>query len=62
MSGFITLAETGSGSLSVLSEAVEFVLGIFTNMSSTLLTMPLFLIGVAIFAVGAGIGLVKRIL
>ncbi len=52
----------GTGSLSVLSSAVEFVLGIFTDMSSTLLEMPLFLIGVAVFCVGAGIGLVKRIL
>ena len=46
----------------VLPSVVEFVLGGFTDMASTLLSTPLFLIGVGFFCVGGFIGLVKRII
>ncbi len=45
-----------------LPSAVEFVLNGFTDMSATLLSTPLFLLGVAFFCVGGFIGLVKRII
>lgn len=45
-----------------LGTAVTFILGQFTGMSTTLLSTPLFLIGVAIFVVGSCIGLVKRLI
>lgn len=51
----------GTSSLTVLGTVVEFVVTQFTEMATTLLSMPLFLIGVGIFVVGAAIGLVKRI-
>lgn len=44
-----------------LPAAVEFIVEQFTSFASTLLTTPLFLIPVAIFVVGAAIGLVKRL-
>lgn len=45
-----------------LPEVVTFVLGGFTDMASTLLSTPLFLISVGFFCVGGFIGLVKRII
>lgn len=45
-----------------LPAAVEYILTQFTAMASTLLSTPLFLIGVAFFVVGGSIGLVKRII
>jgi hypothetical protein len=45
-----------------LPEAVTFILGQFTGMASTLLSTPLFLLGVGFFVVGGSIGLVKRII
>lgn len=49
-------------SLSTLGTSVTFLLDKFTNMASTLLSTPLFLIGVGFFVIGGAIGLVKRIL
>ena len=45
-----------------LPEVVTYILEQFGNMASTLLTTPLFLIGVGFFVVGGSIGLVKRII
>lgn len=45
-----------------LTTVVTYLLGQFTSMSSTLLSTPLFLIGVGFFVIGGTIGLVKRIL
>ena len=46
----------------VLPEVVTYILGQFGDMSATLLSTPLFLIGVGFFVVGGCIGLVKRII
>lgn len=45
-----------------LPEVVTYIIGQFTSMASTLLSTPLFLIGVGFFVVGGTIGLVKRII
>ncbi len=45
-----------------LPEVVTYIIGQFTSMASTLLSTPLFLIGVGFFVVGGSIGLVKRII
>lgn len=47
--------------LETLTEAFSWILQRFTAMASQMLSTPLFLIGIAIFAVGACIGLVKRV-
>lgn len=47
--------------LATLTTAFSWVLGNFTDFASEMLTTPLFLVPVAIFAVGACIGLVKRL-
>lgn len=47
--------------LDTLTSAFGWVVDNFTDMASTLLSTPLFLIPVAIFAVGACIGLVRRL-
>lgn len=47
--------------METLTQAFSWVLGNFTDMAETMLSTPLFLIPVAIFAVGACIGLVKRL-
>lgn len=47
--------------METLSTAFAWVLERFTAMASTMLSTELFLIPVAIFAVGACIGLVKRL-
>lgn len=44
-----------------LTTVVTFIVDQFTDMASTLLSTPLFLIPVGIFVVGAAIGLVRRI-
>lgn len=44
-----------------LTTAFTWVLERFTAMATQMLNTPLFLIGIAIFAVGACIGLVKRV-
>lgn len=46
----------------VLPEVVSYIITQFTSMASTLLTEPLFLIGVGFFVIGGSIGLVKRII
>ena len=48
--------------LTTLTTVVTYILGIFTDMAETLLSTPLFLIGVAFFVIGGSIGLVKRII
>lgn len=45
-----------------LPEVVTYVVGQFSAMATTLLSTPLFLIGVGFFVVGGSIGLVKRII
>ena len=45
-----------------LPQVVSYILEQFTSMSATLLSTPLFLIGVGFFVVGGSIGLVKRII
>ena len=45
-----------------LPEVVGYILDQFSAMASTLLSTPLFLIGVGFFVVGGSIGLVKRII
>lgn len=45
-----------------LSEAITLIWQQFTQMAEALLKTPLFLVPLAIFVVGAAIGLVKRIL
>ena len=45
-----------------LPDVVTYILTQFTSMSTTLLSTPLFLIGVGFFVVGGSIGLVKRII
>lgn len=49
------------GALETLGTAITFLLSQFTGMASTLLSTPLFLIGVGFFVIGGSIGLVKRI-
>lgn len=48
-------------SLATLTTAFEWVLSNFTGFAEQMLTTPLFLIPIAIFAVGACIGLVRRL-
>ena len=48
-------------SLTTLTTAFEWVLGNFTEFAEQMLTTPLFLIPIAIFCVGAVIGLVRRL-
>lgn len=48
-------------SLATLTTAFEWVLGNFTEFAAQMLTTPLFLLPIAIFAVGACIGLVRRL-
>lgn len=47
--------------LSTLTTAFSWILERFTAFAGSMLSTPLFLIPVAIFAVGACIGLVKRL-
>lgn len=49
-------------SLATLTTAFSWLLERFTAMAAEMLKTPLFLIPVAIFAIGACIGLVKRVL
>lgn len=55
----ITLEATA---LDTLGTSVTFLLGHFTDMAETLLSTPLFLIGIGFFVIGGSIGLVRRIL
>lgn len=47
--------------METLTTAFAWILERFEDMAETMLSTPLFLIPVAIFAVGACIGLVKRL-
>ena len=47
--------------LATLTSAFTWILGNFTDFAESMLSTPLFLIPIAIFAVGACIGLVKRL-
>lgn len=47
--------------LDTLTTAFQWVLNNFKDFADNMLSTPLFLIPVAIFAVGACIGLVKRL-
>lgn len=49
-------------SFDTLGTAVTFMWDKFTEMATTMLSTPIFLIPLAIFVIGATIGLVKRIL
>lgn len=51
----------GTTVLDTLSTAFDFIIDGFTDMASTLLSTPLFLIPVGIFVAGACIGLVRRL-
>lgn len=55
------MGETVSTGLETLSNAFAWILGNFKDFAENMLSTPLFLIPVAIFAVGACIGLVKRL-
>lgn len=56
-----TSSVAAAGSLDTLGTSVTFLLDKFTSMASTLLSSPLFLIGVGFFVIGGAIALVKRI-
>lgn len=56
--GFIVLLAT---SLDTLTQAFSWILDNFKAFAENMLSTPLFLIPVAIFCVGACIGLVKRL-
>ena len=56
----IFLGTTGTGGM-VLTDAFNWVLVNFKDFAENMLSTPLFLIPVAIFCVGACIGLVKRL-
>lgn len=50
-----------AASLDTLTTAFAWILGNFKSFAESMLSTPLFLIPVAIFCVGACIGLVKRL-
>lgn len=52
----------GATAMTMLGEATEFLWTQFTNVATTLTSNAIFLLPVAIFAVGAGIGLAKRLI
>ena len=54
-------ATTIPEALSTLGEAVGYIWGCFLSMAEDLLSKPIFLVGFAIFVVGAIIGLVMRV-
>lgn len=47
--------------LATLGTAIEFVWTQFSTMATNIMSQPILLIGVAVFAAGAAIGLVKRL-
>lgn len=47
--------------LATLQTVLDFILTEFGDMASTLLSMPLFLIGVGFFVAGGLVGLVRRV-
>ena len=54
------MGTTDTGGM-VLTESFEWLLSNFKDFAANMLSTPLFLIPVAIFCVGACIGLVKRL-
>ena len=54
------MGTTDTGGMA-LTDAFEWLLSNFKDFADNMLTTPLFLIPVAIFCVGACIGLVKRL-
>ena len=56
------MAEGATTAFQTLGNAVTFMWEQFTEMATTMLSTPIFLIPLAIFVIGAAIGLVKRIL
>ena len=48
--------------MEVLQDAITFVWSQFTQMSTLVTSKPILLLPVAIFAAGAAIGLVKRLI
>lgn len=48
--------------LSTLTSAIEFIWTQFTTMATKVTSEPILLIPVAVFAAGAAIGLVKRLI
>lgn len=55
------MGETVATGLETLTSAFAWILSNFKDFAANMLTTPLFLIPVAIFCVGACIGLVKRL-
>ena len=51
-----------TSTLDTLGTVSEFILSGFTGMAETLLSTPLFLIGIGFFCIGGFIGLVHRII
>ena len=54
--------ETTANALSTLSTAISFIWDQFTAMAGYVTSKPILLIPVAVFAAGAAIGLVKRLI
>lgn len=54
--------ETTTGTLEVLQTAIAFVWEQFSEMAELVTSQPILLLPVAIFAAGAAIGLVKRLI
>ncbi len=54
--------EAAAGVLTTLTSAIEFVWTQFSTMATKVTSEPILLIPVAIFAAGAAIGLVKRLI
>lgn len=52
----------GTTALTTLQTAIEFVWEQFTEMATLVTSQPILLLPVAIFAAGAAIGLVKRLI
>ena len=54
--------ETTTSGMTTLTSAIAFVWDQFTEMASLVTSQPILLLPVAIFAAGAAIGLVKRLI
>lgn len=54
--------ETATDPMGTLQEAITFVWNQFTRMAELVTSKPILLLPVAIFAAGAAIGLVKRLI
>lgn len=58
----VVITIDGTSVFDTLMTVADFILSGFEGMADTLLSAPLFLIGVGFFFVGGCIGLVKRII